>query len=149
MEDLWETDPVFIYELADAVKTLAIDHNSTSQRQANRTLICILACKAFASCPISELKSRAWSAWDRLTVLEKKALKQAVRIPSHALRTRTLLNLAGVQETAQPILETHDVTHHVSWATGIRFDPDATAGLQATMRWSQASGPGATTRMSL
>ena len=89
MEDLWGTDPVFIYELADAVKTLAVDHNVTSQRQANRTLICILACKAFASCPSSQReKSRAWSSWDRLTVLEKKALKQAVRIPCHALRSR-------------------------------------------------------------
>ena len=80
IEDLQGTKSGFIYELADEVRTLAVDHNVASQGQANRTLICILACKEYASCPIPQRESRARSSWNRLTVREKTALKQAIRI---------------------------------------------------------------------
>ena len=45
IEDLKGSDPGFIYELADEVRTLAVDHKVASQGQPNRTLICILACQ--------------------------------------------------------------------------------------------------------
>ena len=150
IEDLKGTDPIFIYELADEVRTLAVDHEVALQVPANRTLICILACKELALCPISQRVSRARSSWDRLTVLEKMALKQAVRMPRRAHRTRALLNLAGVEEEAERILPTHDVTPHLSWVTNILFDYDVVrADSDATMTRSQARGAGDTIRISL
>jgi len=149
MGDLQGTESGFIYELADGVRTLAVDHNVASQGHANRTLICILACKEYASCPISQRESRARSSWNRLTLRERTALKQAVRIPRRALRSRTLLNLAGVEEEAKLILGTHDVTCRVSWTTSIGFDHDVEADSDDTMTRSPASGAGETKRMSL
>ena len=148
IEDLKGSDPDFIYELADEVRTLAVDHKVASQGQANRTLICMLACKDLALCPISQRASRARSSWDRLTVLEKMALKQAVRMPRRAHRTKALLNLAGVEEEAEPILRTHDVTC-LSWTTGIGFDHDVRADADDTMTRSPTRGAGETKRMSL
>ena len=92
------------------------------------------------------------STWDRLTVLEKKAFKHAVRIPGKALRTRTLLNLAGVEERAQPIHGKRDVSNHVSRAKHVRFDFVNRADMNATntsSTSSKARGATATTRVSL
>ena len=148
IEDLKGTDLIFIYELADEVRTLAFDHKKASQVPPNRTLICLLACKELALCPISQRVSRARSSWDRLTMFEKMALKQAVRMPRRAQRTRALLNLAGVKEETEPILGTHGVTRRVSWATGIGFDHEETDA-DDKMTQSPARGAGETKRMSL
>ena len=145
IEDWWGTDPIFFYEMADVVATLAIDDNTLTGNQANRTLMCILACKAFASCPIPQRRSRLWSSWDRLTVLEKRALKQAVRIPRRSLRNRTLLKLAGVEETAQP----RDVSNHVSGAKHVRFHVRERADVNGAKSSRKARGATASRRVSL
>merc|ERR1712136_159224 len=98
------------------------------------------ACEAFAACPTERNRSRMWSTWDKLTLLEKQALKHAVRIPRHALRTRTLLKLAGVEERAQPIPGKDDVSSHVSRAKHVRFDVNNRADVNATKRSSKARG---------
>ena len=149
MEDLRGKDRIFIYELADAVRTLAVDHNVATQGQANRTLICILACKSYASCPIPQRERTARSSWDRLTVLEKMELKKAVRIPRCALRVKTLLNLAGVEEKAPPILWKDDTTQHVSRATGMGFDHEVSGDSVASITWSRANGARVTKHLSL
>eukprot|EP00450_Noctiluca_scintillans_P031550 CAMPEP_0194551336 /NCGR_PEP_ID=MMETSP0253-20130528/96170_1 /TAXON_ID=2966 /ORGANISM="Noctiluca scintillans" /LENGTH=161 /DNA_ID=CAMNT_0039398793 /DNA_START=28 /DNA_END=513 /DNA_ORIENTATION=- len=149
IEDLWGTDPLFFYEMADVVATLAIDDNLLTRGQANRTLICILSCKAFASCPVSQRMSRMVSSWNRLNVLEKRALKQAVRIPRPSLRNRTLLKLAGVEERAQPIPGTLDVGNHVSRAKHVRFHVHDRADANATKSSNKARGATPTRRVAL
>jgi len=126
--------------MAEVLATMAIDDNVLTVGQANRTLIFILACEAFAACSTERNRSRMLSSWDRLTVLEKKALKHAVRIPRRSLRTRTLLKLAGVEERAQPIHGKDDVRNHVVRAKHVRFDVSERADVNDTKTSSKARG---------
>jgi len=122
-----ETEPIFFYEMADVVATLAIDDNVLTVGQANRTLIFILACEAFAACSTERNRSRMVSSWDRL-------------IPRRSLRTRTLLKLAGVEERAQPIHGKDDVRNHVVRAKHVRFDVSERADVNDTKTSSKARG---------
>merc|ERR1712136_390113 len=131
-----ETEPIFFYEMADVVATLAIDDNVLTVGQANRTLIFILACEAFAACSTERNRSRMVSSWDRL-------------IPRRSLRTRTLLKLAGVEERAQPIHGKDDVRNHVVRAKHVRFDVSERADVNDTKTSSEARGATATRRASL
>ena len=150
IEDLQGTESGFIYELADEVRTLAVDHNVASQGHANRTLICILACKEYASCPISQRESRARSSWKQVDCAREDGVEAGSTnsSPCTPLQDSVEPRWSGGGSQADPG-DAMTVTCRVSWTTSIGFDHDVEADSDDTMTRSPASGAGETKRMSL